>query len=252
MKVPTGLVVTVAVLIIGAALFVVTDGIGKQERLRGDIYEDLEIKTAYTASGEIKLLAQADADELKWFAAAQGTNQPTQTSMVLGSAEAQMMIDEDLITGPGSTLNGFFGIDTTIGGILVNTSTPLDDMHFLSEEQFAAAQGEERVFVVRTADGMPKLFYRKAVGEETPLRYRVAEGDLPYEPQTIDGKVYQPLLIGSQEAAMMRAESLFSAPGDRLEGFFGNDVIIVGVLAQNNTALDMMHILPLEKSSVRP
>jgi hypothetical protein len=54
------------------------------------------------------------------------------------------------------------------------------------------------------------------------------------------------MLIGSDEAKMMRAEKLFSQPGDTLSGFFGKDVKIVGILAKTNSALDMMHFVPKE------
>jgi hypothetical protein len=240
-----GVIITALVLILGIALFIANDGIGRQQRMNGDIYTDMRIKTNYLGD-DVKLFALANENVLDAYDAAQGAQIPAGEKMVLGSAEAQMMLDEKLIEGVGSNLNGFFGINITIGGILKNTSGPIDDMHFLTEEQFAAIQGEEgRVYVLLNQERMPKLFYRRGIGEETPLKIELAEGELSeYTIKEMNGKEYQPLIIGAAEAKMMREEKLFTAIGDRVDGFFGKDVVIVGVAKQTNTALDMMHIMP--------
>jgi hypothetical protein len=252
MKLNMAAVVTIAALLIGVALFVATDGFGKQQRNSGEIYKDIQIKTSYL-DGNVKLFALVEPEQLEAYAVAEGTTIPTDTSMVLGSAEAQMMKNEKLITGVGSSFDDFFGITTTVGGILVNTSTSLDDMHFLSATQYAAINGEEgRVFVVRSPEGMGKLFYKKGIDEEIPLSLELAEGTMDnYQMQTVNGKQYNPILVGFQEAQMMRSEKLFTVPGDTIDGFFGQNVYVAGILAENKTALDMMHVTPFVQGELR-
>jgi hypothetical protein len=58
---------------------------------------------------------------------------------------------------------------------------------------------------------------------------------------TVGGKNYQPVYIGSTEAAMMQKEKLFQNEGDLINGFFGNDVIVAGILPTTNSPLDSFH-----------
>ena len=89
-----------------------------------------------------------------------------------------------------------------------------------------------------TSDGaVLKLF--ATASHNALARLTAAEGEPIPEGEMI--------IVGSAEAAMMREEGLFSAVGDRIDGFFGQDVIIVGVLEETGTALDMMHVLPFGK-----
>ena len=52
------------------------------------------------------------------------------------------------------------------------------------------------------------------------------------------------MIIGYDEALMMKREKLFSKPGDELHDFFGlKKIKIVGVLAPTKTFLDEVHIV---------
>lgn len=52
------------------------------------------------------------------------------------------------------------------------------------------------------------------------------------------------MIIGYDEALMMKREKLFKKPGDELHDFFGLDKIrIVGILAPTKTFLDETHIV---------
>ncbi|MCX6822541.1 MAG: heavy metal translocating P-type ATPase [candidate division SR1 bacterium] len=52
------------------------------------------------------------------------------------------------------------------------------------------------------------------------------------------------MIIGYDEAVMMKGEGLFNKPGDELKNFFGLDSIkIIGVLAPTKTFLDEVHIV---------
>jgi hypothetical protein len=49
----------------------------------------------------------------------------------IGSAEAKMMIDKKLITKTGDTINNLFGNDVIVAGILPETKSILDELHFV-------------------------------------------------------------------------------------------------------------------------
>lgn len=49
----------------------------------------------------------------------------------IGSSEAKMMIEKKLITKAGDTIDNLFGNDVIVAGILPETKTPLDMMHFV-------------------------------------------------------------------------------------------------------------------------
>ena len=51
------------------------------------------------------------------------------------------------------------------------------------------------------------------------------------------------MVIGATEASMMRGESLFEKPGDKLTGFFGISTKIEGILSKAGAPLDMFHFL---------
>lgn len=237
-KIP--LIITVVLLVIGSiAYFAVPRPITPM----GTLYENAQFKVAYAPDGNIKLFALVNPAQLANIRAAEGTAVPGDDAMVLGSGEAAMMRKENLFTNVGSMLPDFFGIQTHVGGILVPTKDLSNDMHFLSETQFAAITGDEqKVFVTFTEKGMPKFFYRYESGDKYSLN--LAEGNaVDFASQTIDGKTYEPLVLGANEAAMMRSELLFKNVGEKIDGFFGVNVVIVGVLKPTGTAVDMMHFV---------
>jgi hypothetical protein len=239
------LIITILFLAIGTAAFLFAGGIEKERRMSGALYEDLQVKTAYTPEGLPLLFVLADERDLAAYPAAEGTNIPAPGTIVLGALDAQMMVDAGMIAGVGDTVEDFFGLDATIGGFLAPQQAPVDDMHFVAAEDYPAVTGEEGRVFFEELDGMPKVFYARAIGESTPLTLPYAEGDAAlYAVREFEGKPYAPVVIGSAEAAMMREEGLFTQVGDRIDGFFGQDVVIAGVLEKTGTALDMMHVLP--------
>jgi len=58
---------------------------------------------------------------------------------------------------------------------------------------------------------------------------------------SIGGKIYQPMYIGADEATIMQKEKIFTKDGDLISNFFGNDVIVAGILPATNTPLDSFH-----------
>jgi Cu+-exporting ATPase len=87
---------------------------------------------------------------------------------------------------------------------------------------------------VNFAEGAPKVFTTLEVGNIKDLK--LSEGSLNLEDNS--------MIIGYDEAMMMKEENLFSKPEDSLNDFFGvNKMKITGVLASTGTALDKMHIV---------
>jgi hypothetical protein len=231
---------------------------------------DLQLKAAYTPEGYLKIFALARNSDLAKLKVTEGNSIPEYNSVVIGSAEAAMMKSEKLFNTTNDKLSAFFGTDVLIGGVLEKTGTAIDDFHFLSDSNFASLVGEQNRLIVRVVDNsMVKLFYTLPVEElfavnvisnesnttvekKPELAFSLIEGSLDnYRVDILAGVTYSPVLVGYQEAKIMREEKLFSKPGDVIRGFFGNDVVIVGILAKTNTSLDMMHILPLTSGQVR-
>jgi hypothetical protein len=55
----------------------------------------------------------------------------TYLPIYIGSSEAKMMIEKKLITKAGDTIDNLFGNDVIVAGILPETGTTLDMMHFV-------------------------------------------------------------------------------------------------------------------------
>jgi hypothetical protein len=247
------IIIAAAVIVAGIFWVVATD---RPTAMDVALYDTVQLKAAVAPDGTLKLFAQAPR---LWMTGidAQGEKTPRDGAdggLVLGALEAKMMLDEKLIDGVGSPLTGFFGIDTRVDGILTPTGGLLDDLHVLSTEQFERIQGPIPAFVLVSPEGMPKLFIFQTPADVRSgaalapdgLKLPIAEGDARSYYDTVrNGKTYTPVLIGAAEAKMMREELLFSKPGDTIDGLFGRDVIIAGVLAETKTSLDMAHIVPV-------
>lgn len=61
--------------------------------------------------------------------------------------------------------------------------------------------------------------------------------------QTINGKEYQKVYIGWSEAEMMKENGLFKNIGDTVDGFFGANAVIAGILPKQNNILDDLHFI---------
>lgn len=217
------------------------------------VYNGITYKVAYSPDGTIKVFANAKNNALAKFEAVEGGSIPEEDSMTIGFAEAMMMKNESLFAKPGDFLTNFFGIDKIyIGGVLAKTGSPVDDLHFLGIHNFDKLEGEKgRVYSKLTPDSVPKMFYYLGIGEQVPKKFVLAEGSMSgYETHDLGGVPYYPIVVGAKEASMMRKENLFKEPGDVIRGFFGVNVVVVGVLNESGTALDMMHFIPLKENQI--
>lgn len=99
----------------------------------------------------------------------------------------------------------------------------------------------KNVITTKTADGMEKQFY--LVNSESSKEVNVSFPEDGFNYVYLGGKKYQPVYIGFNEAQLMIKENLFKKEGDTINGFFGNDVIISGILKKSNSELDNYHFV---------
>ncbi|MGV8169512.1 MAG: hypothetical protein ACP5N3_05650 [Candidatus Nanoarchaeia archaeon] len=225
---------------------------GMKEETNPAIYEGITFKAAYSEEGHLKIFALAKNNALAMYETSEGNPLPEQGTVVIGFEEANMMKEEKLFTKPGDQINDLFGVDFVVEGVLKKTSSPIDDFHFVSETSFAQVKGDENtIFVKLNEEQMPKMFYNYPLNRNTPLKLTLTEGNIDdYKTQKTEDKTYYPLIIGFKEAAMMKEEKLFSKPGDKIEGLFGQNFVVAGIIAETNTSLDMMHLVPLTESEL--
>jgi hypothetical protein len=217
------------------------------------VFDGITYKVAFAPDGTPKVFAHAKSNALANLTAAEGARIPDGNSMIVGYLEGEMMEEEKLFEKPGDGLTDFFGIDRIeIGGILTETGTFVDDLHFLSTYDYNNLVGEEgRVYSKMAPDGVPKLFYFLDLNETVPTKFVLAEGNMSgYSIHDLGGGEYYPLVLGSAEAEMMREEKLFDEVGDPIRGFFGENVVVVGVLERTNSSFDMMHVVPLKEDQL--
>jgi hypothetical protein len=129
-----------------------------------------------------------------------------------------------------------------VTGILAPTGTALDLTHIVLKSALGALPAGT---VLKAIDdqGSLKLFY---AGDLAQLP-DVIKNSFPKTSASVieeNGKSYIPVYIGSDEAAMMREKKLFQNAGDTIDGFFGNDVYVAGVLRKTGTVFDLLHYIP--------
>lgn len=87
---------------------------------------------------------------------------------------------------------------------------------------------------VNFADGNAKLFV--SVSDLNITGTKIAEGDFALKENEV--------IIGAEEAKMMKEEKLFVKTGDTISDFFGlKEVKIRGILAETGTSIDSYHIV---------
>lgn len=189
-----------------------------------------------------KLFLQTTSLDARLLKVNEGTVTLGKNEMIIGYKEAMMMKEEKLIQKTGDTLSNFFGIPSMkVVGILAPTGTSIDNYHLVNDETFVLIQGEANVQSLIGPDGSIKLFY--VVTGVAPQRVANEVSLSLLSPVSVGSAKYIPVFIGVDEAQMMIDEKLFQKRGDIIEGFFGNDAIIAGVLPKTNTPLDTMHFV---------
>lgn len=263
----TAIWITLAILIIGSIAYFNADvpkSISKMSEIPKDtmdaitkndidsaIYDNMEFKVVY-AEGIMKIFANADSSYLTELKTDEGNNVPGKFSMIIGYEEANMMKEEGLFSKIGDKFDNLFGLSITVGGILKETKTPIDNFHFISEKQYEKLVGDENIFFIKTTpDGMAKLFYQYD-SNNSNLDLKLEEGDMKnFKVHEMLGKKYYPIIIGSEEAKVMKEEKLFNEPGDIIKNLFGNNFVVIGVLEPTASIIDKTHFVTLEAGDLQ-
>ena len=107
----------------------------------------------------------------------------------------------------------------------------------------------DNIYVKTNPEGMQKLFYYHPVNE--PINIPLLEGNMEeYLIHSIGGQKYYPIIIGYEEAKIMRQERRFNNIGDPIKNFFGKNVVIVGVMQRTDGIMDMAYIMPLTEEEL--
>lgn len=207
----------------------------------GSLFVSGKSKIAF-AENTPKLFMNVSELDAKLLRISEGTVSLKKNEMVIGYKEAMMMKEEKLIKKTGDSLSNFFGIPSMkVVGILAPTGTNIDNYHLVNGETYERMQGEENIQSLIAPDNSVKLF--SVITGEVPQLIANEVAPQLLLPVRIGSAEYIPLFIGADEAKMMIDEKLFSKRGDSIVGFFGNNVIIAGVLPKTNTSLDTMHFV---------
>lgn len=110
-----------------------------------------------------------------------------------------------------------------------------------NQGKIVQAQIDKNVIVAKTAEGMEKQFYVIDGKASKELASKLPNDG--FNTVYIGGNKYTPVYIGYDEAQVMINEKLFTKEGDTISGFFGNNVIISGILAKSNSVADNYHFV---------
>lgn len=207
-----------------------------------ELFIDSRGKVNYV-EGSPKLFLEIEPHETLGLPLAEGKALLGANEMIIGYDEAQMMKEEKLITGAGDILPNFFGIEKMkVVGILAKTGTEIDNYHLVTGQTMYWLTSTATLKSARTDTGAIKIFY--GITNDVP---KILLTSLPLDSLnhrvTIAGRQYQPIYIGSNEAAMMQKEKIFTKEGDVIANFFGNAVIVSGILPKTNSPLDNYHFV---------
>lgn len=169
-----------------------------------------------------------------------GVNSLKEWEMIVGYMEAKMMIDEWLIIWVGSELDNFFGISKVkIVWILAKTDTALDDVHILNSLHYETLLGDsESLKYFETPDHLAlRTFY---LFDEANIPHFFSN-DLKNENRMV--WAYQKMYVGYTDANMMVKLWLVKWLWEKLDNFFGNNVVYFQKLKKTYSAYDMMHFV---------
>ncbi len=110
-----------------------------------------------------------------------------------------------------------------------------------NQQKTGQVETDKNVITAKTAEGMEKKFYMVDGNASKELASRLPSDG--FNTVYIGGKKYTPVYIGYDEAQVMINEKLFTKEGDTISGFFGNDVIVSGILPKSNTNADTYHFV---------
>jgi P-type E1-E2 ATPase len=178
--------------------------------------------------------------------------------MVIGYDEAIMMKKENLIKGSGDSLNNFFGLPgVKIVGILEPTGTLVDNYHFVNNATLAKMTNSAIVKYVAEKEIIKGFYFDVAAATASttatstgnlvkatiPTPEKLKNNIQGFGEVILGNKKYLPVYVGSSEAKRMIEKKIFTRAGDAINNFFGNNVIIAGILPETKTTLDVMYFV---------
>lgn len=196
-----------------------------------------KINIKETSAPKIFLFADSLPNNIKLKS---GINSLQEWEMMVGYMEAKMMIDEWLIAWVGSELENFFGIPKVkIVWILAKTDTALDDVHILNSTHYESLIWDnESLKYFETPDHLAlRTFY---LFDEANVPHFFSN-DLKNENRMV--WAYQKMYVWYTDANMMVQLWLVAWVWERLDNFFGNNVIYFQKLKKTYSAYDMMHFV---------
>lgn len=196
-----------------------------------------KINIKETSAPKIFLFADSLPSNIKMKS---GVNSLQNWEMIVGYMEAKMMIDEWLIAWVGSELDNFFGIPKVkIVWILAKTDTALDDVHILNSLHYETLLGDsESLKYFETPDHLAlRTFY---LFDEANIPHFFSN-DLKNENRMV--WAYQKMYVWYTDANMMVKLWLVKWLWEKLDNFFGNNVIYFQKLKKTYSAYDMMHFV---------
>lgn len=100
---------------------------------------------------------------------------------------------------------------------------------------------KKAIRVLHTLNGKSKFFYYTKTLPEEFTRLHIYQDEL--QPVYRNNLLFYPIILGYQEAQMMKKEKLFSKEGDVLTNFFGRNVIVWKIIPKTETYIDYLHIV---------
>jgi len=160
--------------------------------------------------------------------------------MIIGYKEAMMMKNEKLINGSGDSLKDFFGLaNIKIVGIIEPTGTLVDDYHFVNNKTLSYMPNSAEVKLVAEKEITKNFYFVTTTNTPEKLKSSIQS----FNEVSLGDKKYLPIYVGSAEAKMMIEKKLIAKTGDTIDNFFGNNVIVAGILPETRTILDTMHFV---------
>jgi Cu+-exporting ATPase len=178
--------------------------------------------------------------------AKEGTLTLGNDEIILGYTEGTMMEKEQEIKGPGDNLKNIFGLaNVKVVGILEQTGTILDNYHIVNNATLAKMTNSASIKYVAEKEIIKSFYFVTASSTPsstiTNIPEKLKNSIQGFEPIKLGDSKYLPIYVGSSEAKMMIDNKLFSKIGDTINDFFGNNIIIAGILPETGTTLDAMH-----------
>ncbi|MBI5228403.1 hypothetical protein HY988_07465 [Candidatus Micrarchaeota archaeon] len=223
--------------------------IGQKEA--GGLFDGAKFKTVSGPDGSLNIFVSAKSNKLAELKTSQGNPIPESNSIVLGSEAAANLKKQAKFSKVGNHLVNYFGINTTIEGVLQKRNDLADELVFLGSEQFDAVSGESnRAYVMMSKDGLPNLFFRLEQSDNFLGRFSFIEGGTEgYSTHDLGGNVYYPIILGYKQAKLLQDQKVFGTTGDTIKDLFGKHFVVNGILEETNTSMDRMYFVPLGQSA---